>query len=210
MSAEKEAEFDEEEPSAESTADEKDFEEEAPKILKKRKRKGKFIMDTEPEADEEKLLDEITELLKRARFALANKNYLEAVRCYQDAAISANMAGDAERERIFLRRVNEILTEHPELKEEDGFKLIKKRKIKAKLKAEEKFSLVRFLSHLILAGILVLFVYLGLFGAIVLQEIFEEGGSYSIPALWGTSIVVLIVGLVIAYIYGTRFFDWSE
>jgi len=181
-----------------------------PKIVKKRKRKGKIIMEQVPEADEEKLLLEITDLLKRARVALVNKNYLEAVKNYQDAAISANMAGDTERERIFLRRAGEILRDHPEVMEEEGFKLIKKRKLKARLREPEKFSLGRLISQVFLAGILIIFVYLGLFGAIFLQEIFEEGGSYSIPSLWGISIGVMVIGLLLAYLFATRALRWTD
>ncbi len=206
VSAEKEPQTEnEEEEAAEPT--EEGLEKERPAIIKKKRRKGKFIMETTPEADEEQLLMEITELLKRARVALVNKNYLEAVKSYQDAAIAANMAGDTERERIFLRRMNEILKDHPELVEEEGFKIIKKRRIKAKLREEEGFSLSRLISNVFVALLMLIFVYSGLLGSIVLYRIFDVT---NVNLLWGLSIFIEILGLIIAYLLGTRWLRWSE
>ena len=183
-------------------------EEARPIVTKKRKRKAKLISVIAAEADEEKLLLEITDLLKRARVALGKENFLEAINCYHEAAVAAEMAGDTERERIYLNRANELLKEHPELKEE-GL-VIKKRKMKAKLREEEKFSLGRLISNIIIAGIMIILVYSGLFSVILLQEVFELGGSYNISILWGVSIAIGIFGMVLAYLLGTRWLRWPE
>ncbi|NVM55713.1 MAG: hypothetical protein HWN66_18585 [Candidatus Helarchaeota archaeon] len=210
MSAEKEPPTETEEESAEIEPSDEEMEEERPKIIKKRKRKDKVIREIEPEADEAQLIFEITNLLKRARIAIAKENFIEAVKCYQDAAVAANMAGNTKREKIYLSRANELIKEHPELKEA-GLQYIKKRKLKAKLREEEeKFSLTRMISNLIVAAIMLILVYSGIFGAIILQEILEEGASYSIPLLWSLSIVIEIFGIIVAYFFGTRYLRWSE
>ena len=210
MSAEKEPPTETEEESAEIEPSDEEMEEERPKIIKKRKRKDKVIREIEPEADEAQLIFEITNLLKRARIAIAKENFIEAVKCYQDAAVAANMAGNTKREKIYLSRANELIKEHPELKEA-GLQYIKKRKLKAKLREEEeKFSLTRMISNIIVAAIMLILVYSGIFGAIILQEILEEGASYSIPLLWSLSIVIEIFGIIVAYFFGTRYLRWSE
>ncbi len=197
-----------EETEAEVEPDEEEEGEEPPEVIKKWKRKAKIISEVEPEADEEKLLLEITNLLKKARVALVNKNYIEAVISYQDAAIAANMTGDTERERIFLKRANEILQDHPELKEDERIKTIKKRKIKAIIRPEEKFSLTGLISNLIVAGIFFILIYSGLFSAVFLQQIYET--AYNPAQLWGICIAIEIIGLVLAYFLATRWLQWSE
>lgn len=192
---------------------EEEAEEVPPQIIKKRKRKAKIISEGAPESDEEKLLLEITNLLKKARIALVNKNYIEAVICYQDAGIAANMAGDVERERIFLRRANEILQDHPELKEDERVKVIKRRKIKAIVRPEEKFSLIGLISNVIMAAIFTILVFSGLISAILIQEVYEDIG-YVFPdsafVIWGLSIAIEIFGLTIAYLLATRWLHWPE
>ena len=210
MSAEEEppAESEEEVEAPESA--EEAIEEDRPKIIKKRKRKGKIIMERIAEADEEQLLMEITKLLKRGRAALVKKNYLEAVKSYQDAAIAANMAGDSERERIFLRRMNEILKAHPELVEEEGFKLVKKRKMKTKLREEKKFSVSRLISNMIVAGLMIALIYGALFIIMFVQQVYDIVSLDLIPILWGVGIFLQILGIILAYLLGTRWLRWPE
>ena len=210
MSAEEEppAESEEEVEAPESA--EEAIEEDRPKIIKKRKRKGKIIMERIAEADEEQLLMEITKLLKRGCAALVKKNYLEAVKSYQDAAIAANMAGDSERERIFLRRMNEILKAHPELVEEEGFKLVKKRKMKTKLREEKKFSVSRLISNMIVAGLMIALIYGALFIIMFVQQVYDIVSLDLIPILWGVGIFLQILGIILAYLLGTRWLRWPE
>ncbi|MHA1650283.1 MAG: hypothetical protein ACTSYB_08820 [Candidatus Helarchaeota archaeon] len=193
-----------------NTSNSKETEEEAPKYVKKKKRKAKIISKERPEfeADEEKLAIEITSLLKKARSSIAQEDYLEAVKCYQNAAIAASMIGDLEREKIYLSRASEIIREHPELKEK-GVELFKRRKLKAKIREkEEKFSIFQFFSQIFIAGILLVLVYSGLFSAIILQELFEMGGSYNVAQLWGICITIEICGIILAYFLGKRLFQW--
>ncbi|NVM31373.1 MAG: hypothetical protein HWN65_21215 [Candidatus Helarchaeota archaeon] len=196
-----------EENQADIGTDEEIEEEKPPIKVKKRKRKAKIISEMEPEADEERLLLEITNLLKKARIALVKKNYIEAVICYQDAGIAANMAGDTERERLFLRRANEILQDHPELKEDERVKIIKRRKIKAMVRPEEKFSLVGLISNMIAAVLFIILIYSGLISAIFLMDIVDMT-NYTL--VWGLSIAVEILGLTLAYLLATRFLRWSK
>ncbi len=188
-------------------------EEEAPKIIKKQKRKGTIITERREMfagEDEEKLTKEITEFLKKARAAIAEQNYLEAVKDYQDASIAANMLGDPEREKIYLSRANEILEEHPELKEE-GIAFFKKRRVKAKIREEkEKFSLLQMITNIIIAAIFIVLVYSGIFSAIILRELFQLGGSYSVTFLWGLCITIEITGLIIAYVLAKYWLVWPE
>lgn len=210
MSAEEEPPAENEEEVEAPESAEEAIEEDHPKILKKRQRKGKIIMEQTAEADEEQLLMEITELLKRARIALVKKNYLEAVKSYQEAAIAANMAGDSERERIFLRRMNEILKAHPELVEEEGFKLIKKRKMKTKLREEEKFSFSRLISNILVAGLMIALIYGALLIIMFVQQVYDIVSLDLIPILWGVGIFLQILGIILAYLLGTRWLRWPE
>jgi hypothetical protein len=183
-----------------------------PSIVKKRKGKKKIISETEAEPDSEKLVTEITDLLKRARSAIAEQNFLEAVKSYQEASIAASMAGDTERERIYLVRANEILTEHPDLKEE-GLVVLKKRKMKAILRKQEETTsayIIRIVSYIFVAAILMILVFSGLFSAIILQNTFQAGGSYNLYGLWGLCSFIEIIGLILAYLFATRWLNWSE
>ncbi|HUX98256.1 MAG TPA: hypothetical protein VMV49_01765 [Candidatus Deferrimicrobium sp.] len=185
---------------------------EKPTVIKKRKGKRTIISETEAEPDSEKLVTEITDLLKRARSAIAEQNFLVAVKSYQEASIAAGMAGDTEREKIYIARANEILNEHPELKEQ-GLVILKKRKMKAILRKEEKkFSayVLRIVSYIFVAGILIILIFSGLFSAIILQELLELGGSYSISMLWGICCFIEIIGLILAYLLATRWLSWAE
>ncbi len=196
----------------ETDAEAETSDEETPKKIKKRKRKAQIInqAETPSETDHDKLLFEITGLLKKARISIAEKNYIEAIKSYQDAAVTASMLGDTEREKIYLTRANEILQEHPELKEE-GITLMKKRKLKAIIRKEvEKFSLTSLLSHMIIALLLIVLVFSGIFSAVILQELLEAGGSYSYTTLWGICIGIEVCGLILAYVIGKYWLQWSE
>ncbi|MHA1129909.1 MAG: hypothetical protein ACTSQQ_03780 [Candidatus Helarchaeota archaeon] len=185
---------------------------ERPKKIKKRKRKAQIISQAEIkfETDHDKLLYEITGLLKKARIAIAEKNYIEAITSYQDAAVTANMLGDPEREKIYLTRANEILQDHPELKAE-GITLLKKRKLKTIIrKKEEKFSLTRLLTNMIFALLMIVLVYSGVFSAIILQELLEAGGSYNFTMLWGICIGIEVLGIFLAYLIGRYWLRWPE
>ena len=212
MSAKKNEENEDLNEELETDAEAETSDEEVPEKTKKQKRKAQIITQIEStsETDHDKLLFEITGLLKKARISIAEKNYIEAIKSYQDAAVTASMLGDAEREKIYLTRANEILQEHPELKEE-GIALMKKRKLKTIIrKEEEKFSITRMLSHIIIALLLIILVFSGMFSALILQELLEAGGSYSIATLWGICIGIEVCGLVLAYIIGRYWLQWSE
>ena len=203
-------EDEEEEPSLVDDQEEERAEE--PLKITKRKRKAKIVTESVGEADSGQLIVEITDLLKNARAAIADERFVDAIKCYQEASIAAGMAGDGDRERIYLSRANEILKEHPELKEE-GLTIIKRRKMKAKLrKEEETFTgfLIRIISYIFIAAIFLILIYSGIFAAIILQELFEMGGSYSINTLWAISGAIEVVGLIIAYFLGTRLLRWQE
>ncbi len=212
MSEENEQDDEETEWDEASDEEEEELEEGPQKILKKRKGKTTIISDTEEKfesADEDKLIFEITNLLKKARVAMAEKDYITAVKSYQDASIAAGMIGDTDREKTYITRANEILQEHPELKEE-GFKILKKRKLKSRIREEEeKFSIIRLISHVIIAGIILGFALSGLLSAVVLQELLEVSSSYNKTLVWAVCIVIQIAGLVIAYYIGKRWLSWS-
>ncbi|MFX1295910.1 MAG: hypothetical protein ACFFD2_13800 [Promethearchaeota archaeon] len=197
----------------EDELDQEEIERQLPKILKKRTRKAKIVSQKDEffdDEDDEKLLFEISSLLKKARVAIAEEKYIDAIKCYQDAAITASMIGDTEREKIYLIRANEILQEHPELKAE-GVTILKKRKNKAKIREkEEKFSIIQLISNLLVAVFLLILVYSGLISAIILQEIFEMSGSYNVTQLWGICILIEITGVILAYFIGKSWLRWPE
>jgi hypothetical protein len=212
VSAKNNPENEESDETLETDDEEETLDEEITEKTKKRKRKAQIITEAESilETDHDKLLFEITGLLKKARIAIAEKNYIEAIKSYQDAAVTASMLGDSEREKIYLARASEILQEHPELKEE-GIALMKKRKLKAIIRKEvEKFSLTRMLSHVIIALLLIILVFSGVFSAVILEELLEAGGSYSVTTLWGICIGIEVCGLILAYVIGKYWLQWSE
>jgi hypothetical protein len=200
-----------EEEEAEAEAEEEEIEEEPPVSIKKELQKAKPTAPAAAESDSEALGLEITDLLKRARGAIAEGQFLEAIKLYQDAAVSADMMGDAERQKTYLGRANELLKEHPDLGKELGMEPLRKRKGKAKVRREEeKITLARLIARIIVAGIFTGLVFSGVFAAILLQNAFQVGGSYDAPLLWFICTVVEVLGLTIAYFFGTRWLKWPE
>lgn len=181
--------------------------------IKKEISKAKLTSKTEPRSEVETLSLEITDLLKKARAAIAEEQFLDAIKLYREAAITADMMGDSEREKSYLNRADEILKEHPELEKEFITEPSKKRKGKARLrKEEEKLTLSRLITQIIVAGIFIILVFSGLFSAIILQKLSELAGgySYNAPMLWFICTVIEIIGLTIAYFFGTRWLKWPE
>jgi hypothetical protein len=200
-----------EEEEAEPEPKEEETEEEPPVSPKKELHKVESIVPAKAESDSEALGLEITDLLKKARVAIAEEQFLDAIKLYQEAAISADMMGDADRQKTYLNRANELLKEHPTLEKELVTEPLKKRKGKAKVrKEEEKLTLARLITRIIVAGIFTGLVFSGVFAAILLQNAFQVGGSYNAPLLWFICTLVEVIGLTVAYFFGTRWLKWPE
>lgn len=211
MSEKDESPDENEEEEAETEPKEEKIEEEPPVREEKEIQKAKPTPPAEAESDTETLGLEITDLLKKARGAIAEGQFLAAIRLYQDAAVSADMMGDAERQKIYLNRANELLKEHPELEKELVTEPLRKRKGKARIrKEEERLTLPRLIARIIVAGIFTGLIFSGVLTALLLQNAFEAGGSYNAPLLWFVCTVVEVIGLTIAYFFGTRWLKWPE
>lgn len=211
MSKKEESPAEDEEEEAETGPEEEEIEEEPQVSVKKELQKAKPIAPAEAESDSETLGLEITDLLKKARVAIAEEQFLNAIKLYQEAAIAADMMGDSERQKIYLNRAHELLKEHPDLEKELVPEPLKKRKGKAKVrKEEEKLTLSRLIARIILGGIFTGLVFSGVFAAMLLQNLFQVGGSYNAPLLWFICTVVEIIGLTMAYFFGTRWLKWPE
>jgi len=211
LSEETEPIDEEEEEEAESEVEEEEAEKPAKGLIKREALKPKSMSRPELGSEAETLSLEITDVLKRARVAIAEEQFLDAVKLYREAAVAADMMGESEREKSYLNRANELLKEHPELEKELATEAIKKRKGKAKVhKEEEKLTLSRLITRIIIAGIFTILVFSGIFAAIILQKLAEIAGSYNAPLLWFTCTVVEIIGLTIAYFFGTRWLKWPE
>ncbi len=209
MSKKEESPDDDEEEEAETGPEDEEIEEEPPVIIKKELQKAKPIVPAEAESDSETLGLEITDLLKKARVAIAEERFLQAVKLYQEAAIAADLMGDSERQKIALQRAQELLKEHPDVEKALVPEPLKKRKGKAKVRQEEeKLTLSRLIARIIMGGIFTGLVFSGVIAAILLQNLFQVGGSYNAPLLWVICTVVEIIGLTLAYVFGTRGLKW--
>lgn len=205
MSEKDESPDEDEEEEAEPEPEEEELEEEPSIVTEKELQKPKPITPVEAEPDSETLGLEITDLLKKARVAIAEKQFLHAIKLYQEAAVSADMMGDSDRHKIYLNRANELLKEHPGLEKELVTEPLKKRKGKAKVrKEEEKLTLARLFTRIIIGAIFTGLIFSGVFTAILFQNAFQAGSSYDAPLLWFLCTLVEVIGLTIAYFFGTR------
>ena len=211
MSKKEESPDDEEDEEPEVEPEEEEIAKEAKTSLKRENLVPKITTQIEPTSESEMLNSEIVNLLKKARAAIAEEQFSDAVKLYREAAVASDMMGQPENEKTYLNRANEILTEHPEIEKGLATEPIKKRKGKAKLrKEEEKLTFSRLITRIFVAGIFTILVFSGIFAAMILQKLLEMGGSYNVPQLWYTCIIIEIIGLVIAYIFGTRWLKWPE
>ncbi|MDD1779254.1 MAG: hypothetical protein LUQ65_13895 [Candidatus Helarchaeota archaeon] len=211
MSEKDESPDKDEEEEAEPEPKKEEIEEEPAVSAEKEIQKIKPTAPAEAESDSETLGLEITDLLKKARVAIGAEQFLEAIKLYQEAAISADMMGDSERQKIYLNRANELVKEHPELEKELVTEPLKKRKGKAKVrKEEEKLTLPRLIARIVVAAIFTGLIFSGIFAAVLLQNAFQVGGSYNGALLWFICTVVEVIGLTIAYFFGTRWLKWPE
>jgi len=137
--------------------------------------------------------------LKKARFAMRDEDYNQAVKYYRLAAKCSAKAGDTQKEKIFNNRANEIIKEYKLEVEVEKEKTFKKKKV-----IQRKKEKIRITSQNIWGFIIAIIIILcGLSGLIF--EIIFLPNSLTLNDMyfyWGVGATIEIISvIIIIFIY---------